>query len=115
MTKPEMLSAESIKKDPIKDSSGKEIGKFIDFMVDMEKNTIPYVIVSLNIREGYVGVPWEIFKKGDGHYFLPDVDNSKLMDAPGFPENEWPDVTIRDFEERVNEHFGTRAFGRKMT
>ena len=115
MTKPEMLSVGTIIRDPIKDSSGKEVGKFVDFMVDMETNTIPYVIIALNYRDGYVGVPWEIFKKGDQHDFLVDVEVSKLMDAPGFPENEWPDVTKRDFAERVSKHFGTRILGRRMT
>ncbi|MDG6244647.1 MAG: PRC-barrel domain-containing protein [Methanolobus sp.] len=105
MSNTEMLSVETIKRDPIKDESGNEIGTFIDFMIDIHRNGIPYVIISLKDRDGYVGVPWEIFNKGDGHYFIPDIEISKLKDAPGFPEDDWPDMKNREFAKSVYEHF----------
>lgn len=106
MAKPKMLSVETIARDPIKNSEGKEIGNFIDFMIDLEQNSIPYVIVSLKNKEGYVGVPWGLFKLGEKHSFVLDVDSSTLDNAPSFSEDKWPDVCTREFEEKVYKHFG---------
>jgi len=106
MAKPKMLSVETIARDPIKDAEGNEIGTFVDFMIDLEQNCIPYVIVSLKSRDGYVGIPWGVFTAGEKHSFILDVDSSILDSAPGFSEEKWPDVSTREYEENIYKHFG---------
>ncbi|WP_406661477.1 PRC-barrel domain-containing protein [Methanolobus sp. ZRKC3] len=105
MTKPKMLSVETIARDPIKNAEGKEIGNFVDFMIDLEQNCIPYVIVSLKNRDGYVGIPWGLFKSGEKHSFILDVDSSMLDSAPNFSEDKWPDVCTREYQEKIYKHF----------
>jgi sporulation protein YlmC with PRC-barrel domain len=62
----------------LKNTSGQEIGKVIEWMMDVKEGRVVYVVVELYGNEAYLAVPWSMMKADleRGGYKL-DVDKIK--------------------------------------
>ncbi|AKB31204.1 antigen [Methanosarcina siciliae HI350] len=92
---PEFLSASTIKGDKIISSTGEDIGKIDELMIDLENGRVAYAAVS---HGGYLGVgsklfaiPWQALQlKVHEHAFVLDISKETLDKEEGFDKDNWP-------------------------
>lgn len=97
----------------VRNPQGDELGNIDDLVVDLESNQIRYIALSvggfLGIGDKLVAVPIEAMKlvhDGEETYFVLDADKKSLEEAPGFNEDNWPDVADPRWSEEVDKRFG---------
>lgn len=93
-----MISASTIKGDDVVNTTGEDVGKIEELMIDSEKGEIGYAVLSLGGTLGMGGkffaIPWDAFTlDADNHRFVLDVPRERLDQAPGFDKDHWPETT----------------------
>lgn len=100
----------------VRNNAGKELGKVEDFVVELNTGDIRYVALSFGGFAGFgdklFAVPWKAmsFKFGeDSRYFVFDATPQQLEKAPGFDQNNWPDVADPAWRESIDKHYRAAA------
>jgi len=104
------LTASSVMKDHVINTSGENLGKIHDIMLDLEGGKIEYVVIEfggfLGIGEKLFAVPFSALKLDTKHHaFIMDKDRSFLENAPGFNKEHWPETNLHYYE--VNSYWGS--------
>jgi sporulation protein YlmC with PRC-barrel domain len=77
---------------PIKDSSGKILGKVQDLVFDLESNKLGYAVLALG-ENRIVPVPITALKRGESRdHFVLNMNPSLLAAASGIQNDDWPAV-----------------------
>ncbi len=110
---PRLMTSETLTGDPIRNRQGEELGSAKDFMLDMGRGSISYVVVAfggfLGMGEKLFAVPWEALTLDiENKCFVLDVDKERLKDAPGFDKNDWPDTADPTWSAEIHNYYGTR-------
>jgi len=110
-----LLSATRITSDKVVNDAGEHLGNIHDLMVDLDSGRITYAAVSfggfLGASEKLFAVPWEAFLvSSDDKTFILNVPKQKLMEAPGFDKNHWPDAGDTKWLEEVYRYYGCAPF-----
>lgn len=97
---------------PVRNRAGKDVGKIEDFVVELNSGDVRYAAVSFGGFAGFgnklFAVPWKAmaFKFGeDDRFFVLDVTEQQLEKAPGFDQNNWPDVADPAWRESIDKHY----------
>lgn len=107
-----LLSVSSINGSNVKNSSGENIGKIKDLMLDTKKGQIAYAVLSfgglLGIGDKYFAIPWKAFSfsKNNEHCLLLNVPKEKLKEAPGFNKRRWPAYPKDGYLASVYTYYG---------
>jgi sporulation protein YlmC with PRC-barrel domain len=93
---PRVLSAHSLKSDPVRNRDGERIGDLEELMIDLDTGRVSYAVVSfgglLGIGDKYFAMPWRMLHVDtDEHQIVLDVSKEALEDAPGFDKGDWPE------------------------
>ncbi len=108
---PRVLSATTIIGDGVRNSSGDNLGRIEELVIDIESGRVAYAVLSfggfLGLGDKLFAVPWAALRLvSDEHRFVLDVDRSVLENAPGFDKRNWPDMSDPMFHHAIHEHYG---------
>jgi sporulation protein YlmC with PRC-barrel domain len=93
-------------------TSGEDLGKIEDLVIDIRDDRISYAILSfggfLGMGDKHFAIPWQdlsinIFKS----VAVLNIDKDRLKNAPGFDKDNWPDMSDSDWARGIHKHYGT--------
>ena len=110
-----MLSAGTLKGDKVVDSMGEKLGVLEDLMIDVEKGSIAYGVLSvgglLGMGDKLFAIPWSAFRVDTTEKQLVlNVKKEVLDTAPGFDKDHWPDFADQAWGAKVQGHYGSKPF-----
>ena len=112
---PELMSAGSLTGDDVFNLNDEEIGSIKEIMLDMRTGRVSYAVLSfggfLSMGEKLFAVPWQALKlDAVNKRFILDIDKERLETAPGFSNDDWPDMADSAWALGIHNHYGTRPY-----
>jgi len=103
-------SATALLNRPVRNSAGETLGRIEDIVIDPSGN-IQYAVVSLNDGFGAPGrlfaVPWPLFGASPSRdWILLNMDRERLLRAPSFDRNNWPDTADPVWRRALYDYYG---------
>jgi sporulation protein YlmC with PRC-barrel domain len=96
----------------VKNDVSEDLGKINELVLDVEAGKVMYVALSvggvLGVGDKLIAIPWTEFQlkhEEDDTYFVLDIDKEKLEAAPGFDEDDWPDVADQAWRDQVDRYY----------
>ncbi|SNT23255.1 Sporulation protein YlmC, PRC-barrel domain family [Noviherbaspirillum humi] len=93
----------------VQDAKGKKIGDIEDLVVDMQREYVPYVVLSfggaLGLGDKLFAFPPNSFQSGKDNHLVLNVERDKLKNAPGFDKKKWPDFNDNATRGALNRYF----------
>jgi hypothetical protein len=89
------------------------LGRIEDLVIDARDNRVAYAILSfggvLGLGDKHFAIPWETlsFDLSEKVAVL-DVDKGRLKNAPGFDQNNWPDMGDEAWNTQILGYYGYR-------
>lgn len=95
---------------------GEEIGVVESVTIDTDKGDIAYVVIShggfLGMGEKMFAVPWKEFRMtNDRDALVLNVSEKTLENAPGFDEDNWPNMGDPNWRNRIDSYYGKKNSG----
>ncbi len=92
-----VLSASSLSDDDVYNRSGDKLGSIKELMIDIEKGSICYAVLSfggiLSLGEKLFAIPWSAITVDTvNKRLILDIDEETLKNAPGFDADNWPNL-----------------------
>ena len=106
-----LISAGKVNGSAVYDTSGENIGKIYDIMLDKMSGKVAYAIMSfggfLGMGDSYYPLPWPVlhYDTGLGGYVV-NVSKDKLEDAPNYPVGSDPTWGDRTYDEKIYGYYG---------
>src|ERR1035438_8682615 len=106
-----VLSASTLAGDEVKNSAGEDLGKVDEIMIDIVSGKVAYAVLSfggfLGMGNKLFAVPWSALRLNeDKKHFVLDVDKKKLENAPGFDNDNWPDMADTSWGTQISSYYG---------
>ncbi len=110
---PSMMSAESLIGNDVYNHLDEDLGNIKDIMLDMNNGNVRYAVLSfgtfLGMGEKLFAVPWQALTLDtENKRFVLDANKEKLVDAPGFDKDNWPDMADQTWENDIHSFYQTR-------
>jgi hypothetical protein len=122
-----VIAAKKVQGTPVTNPQGENLGEIEDVVIDKLDGSVRYAVLSfggfLGMGDKLFALPWEVleYNEGQGAYVI-NVEKETLQNAPGFEEDDWPDMTDPSWTDRLRRHYnlpetterrlqGTRAPG----
>ena len=95
----------------MQNSAGEDLGKVAEITIDIPARKIAYAVLSfggfLGMGNKLFAVPWSALRLDeDQKHFILDVDKQKLEGAPGFDQDNWPDMADSSWGARIFSYYG---------
>ncbi len=108
-----VLSASTVNGDDVYDLQGEKLGTIKEIMLDVENGIVSYAVMSfggfLSIGEKLFAVPWSALTiDRENKCFVMDTNEERLQQAPGFDEDNWPNMADPAWEQTIHAHYGNR-------
>ena len=102
------LTAKSIIGDKVHDENDAPMGEIGDIMIDITTGTIDYVVIEfggfLTMGTKYFAIPFDLLEVNpERKNFIVRGNKEKLIHAPGFDVEHWPDTNFH--REETYWHF----------
>lgn len=115
---PKVLSANSLKKDKVKNLAGETLGDIEDLVIDLETGRIAYSVLKFGGKFGLgnklFAIPWQALTLDtEKQEFLLDVKKETLQNAPGFDKDKWPDMSDPRWGAGIHTHYGVTPYWHK--
>jgi len=80
-------------------------------MVDPVSGCIAYAVLTfggfLGFGDKLFAVPWTLLSvKSEEKSLVLDIEREQLENAPGFDQDDWPDLGDESWQLRIHDHFG---------
>jgi sporulation protein YlmC with PRC-barrel domain len=110
-----VLAASTLEGDKVRNSSGEDLGKIDEIMIDIPTGRVAYAVLSfggfLGMGDRLFAIPWSILKVDeDNKCLLLDVDKNVLKNAPGFDKDNWPDMSDTTWGSRVYTYYHAEPY-----
>ena len=97
-------------------AEGQEIGKIEELAIDPRTGAVTYAIVSfggfLGMGDKLFAVPWVSMTCDTGRdRFIIDANKELLENAPGFDQDDWPDLSDPNRALRLRAYYSSSAGG----
>jgi sporulation protein YlmC with PRC-barrel domain len=98
----------------VKNASGEDLGEIKDIVINPETGEVEYAVLSfggfLGMGDKLFALPWGVFESvheqdGDQRYLLLSVDKERLKNSPGFPKDNWPDMSSPDWANTIRDFY----------
>ncbi len=91
----DFLSASTIKNDKVVNTSGDDLGKVEELMIDLQDGRIAYAVLTfggfLGMGDKLFAIPWQALSlRPHEHAFTLDIPKDVLEKAEGFDKDKWP-------------------------
>ncbi|HEX4439762.1 MAG TPA: PRC-barrel domain-containing protein [Thermoanaerobaculia bacterium] len=85
--RPQMMSALTVAGDSVRNSSGEDLGRIEDLVIDLATGRVNYAVLSFGAFLGVSGrlfaVPWEALERdAESQVFILDIEKAALPDGP---------------------------------
>ncbi len=112
---PNLLSESTLSGNRVISPHEEDLGKIIDFIIDVRPGQIAYAILSfggvLGVGDRLFAVPWNAMELNtDKHAFVINIEKDVLKSAPGFEKDSWPDMSNLDWGERIYAYYGQKPY-----
>ena len=109
------MSATSLTGDKVVNTSGENLGKIEDLMIDVFNGRVVYAVLSfggfLGIGDKLFAIPWSSLTLDEANKrFILDVPKNVLETAPGFDKDKWPDLGDLEYANRIYTHYGATQY-----
>jgi len=119
-----VLAASTLAGDSVKNSAGEDLGKLDEIMIDIPSGRIAYAVLSfggfLRMGNKLFAVPWSVLRVDeDQKCFTLEIDKAALENAPGFDQDNWPDMADTTWGADIYRYYGrtpyweTKGMGRE--
>lgn len=110
-----VLAASTLAGDSVRNSSGEDLGKVDEIMIDIPSGKVAYAVLSfggvLRMGNKLFAVPWSALKVDeDEKCFILDVNKKTLESAPGFDKDQWPDMADTTWRSAVYKYYGASPY-----
>jgi sporulation protein YlmC with PRC-barrel domain len=110
-----VMSAGTLTGDRVRNSTGEDLGKIEEIMLDVPTGRVAYAVLSyggfLGLGNKLFAVPWQALTLNErDHEFILDMDQNRLENAPGFDKDEWPDMADPTFGSQIHEYYGSKPY-----
>lgn len=107
---PQILSADTLVGDSVKNPQGESLGDLKAIMLDLENGKVAYAVLSfggiLNMGDKLFAVPWSALRvDGENKCLVLDASKDRLKDAPGFDKDHWPDFADTTFAQKISGYY----------
>ena len=111
---PALMGADTLIGDDVYNHDDEQLGDIKEIMLDMRSGRIAYAVLSfggvLGLGEKLFAVPWEKLTLDTvNKRFLLDVGKEQLKSAPGFDQDNWPDMASEAWNDQMNQFYGTTS------
>ena len=109
---PQVLAADALEGDRVVNRAGEELGTIEEVMIDLERGTVAYVVVSCaGPGERLVAVPWTALTiESERRCFVLDADRARLDRAPAFERDRWPAMADERWAAQVHAFYGVAPY-----
>lgn len=98
----------------VRDGDGEALGAIEELVVEPVSGRVAYALVALengDDNRDYLPVPWSaLASETTGEAFVLPVPARRLRQAPGFPEDDWPDLADRGWGVRIYTFYGLQPY-----
>jgi len=110
-----VLSASTLAGDRVRNSTGENLGKVDEIMIDIPSGRVAYAVLSfggvLRVGNKLFAVPWSSLRLDeDEKCFILDVDKRTLETAPGFDKDNWPDMADTAWGAEISRYYGASPY-----
>lgn len=110
-----VLSCTSITRDDVQNSQGENLGKIKEIMIDVNKGTVSYAVLSfggfMGLGDKLFAIPWSAMGiDQQSERIILDVPKEKLENAPGFDKDNWPDSADSAWLGQVYDYYGSERY-----
>jgi hypothetical protein len=93
-----------------------DLGTIKEIMLDMRTGHVCYAVVSfggfLGMGEKLFAVPWQALKLDtENKRFTLDAEKQRLEKAPGFNQDNWPNMADLSWQKGIHDFYGTKPYG----
>jgi len=109
---PSILGANTLIGSDVVNQRGEHVGDIKELMLGMQSGSVDFAVLSfggfLSIGEKLFAVPWgALTLDTPNKRFILDVEKDRLMNAPGFTSDKWPDMTNKNWANDIHAYYGT--------
>ena len=109
---PTFMSASTLIGDDVYNLQDEDLGDVKDFMLDMRTGKVAYAVLSfggfLGMGEKLFAVPWAALTLDtENKRFTLNVNKERLESAPGFDNDNWPDMADPVWASDIHSYYGT--------
>lgn len=109
---PAIMSAGSLTGNDVYNMQDEDLGDVKELMIDMRTGKVTYAVLSfggfLGMGEKLFAVPWAALKLDTKNKrFTLDVSGERLESAPGFDNDNWPDMANPEWASGIHTYYGT--------
>jgi sporulation protein YlmC with PRC-barrel domain len=117
---PEIMAASTLEGDKVVNSRGEALGKIEEIMIDVERGTVAYAVMScggmMGLGDKLFAIPWEAFTlDANNHCFILEADKARFENAPGFDKGHWPSMVDSSWAREVHQYYGIEPYWRGPT
>ena len=114
-TQPKVMSASTLTGDNVVNIQNENLGKIEHIMLDLASGRVAYAVLSfggfLGVGNKLFAIPWSSLSVDtENHQLVLNVDKQLLENAPGFDEDNWPDMADRTWATRINKYYGAKPY-----
>ena len=111
---PEVMGAQTLIGNDVYNHKGEDIGEIKEIMLDMQSGKISYAVLSfggfLGLGEKLFAAPWTALTLDTiNKRFVLNVEKERLVEAPGFNKEQWPDVADQSWSKKIHTYSGVES------
>ncbi len=112
---PHLMGADTLLGNDVVNTQDEDLGDIKEIMLDMRTGQVSYAVLSfggfLGMGEKLFAVPWAALKLDTvNKNFVLDASKDRLEKAPGFDQDNWPDMADTAWEKGVHDFYGTQPY-----
>ncbi|MHB1677510.1 MAG: PRC-barrel domain-containing protein [Sulfuriferula sp.] len=109
---PKLMGADTLIGNDVYNHDDEDLGDIKEIMLDMHRGKVAYAVLSfggfLGMGEKLFAVPWQALTLDTVEKrFVLNVDKERLKNAPGFDQDNWPDMADPNWVNQIHTYYGT--------
>lgn len=99
----------------VANENNEDLGEVYEIMLDKVSGQVAYIVLQtgtfLGLGGKLIALPWNAIHYNDeDKCFILNVDKEKIKNAPGFDEDNWPDMSDRQWGESTSRYYGAKSY-----
>lgn len=107
----------------VRNLEGENLGEIDDLVINPASGQIEYAALSfggvLGMGDKLFAVPWSVLSSthdddGEHKHFVLSIPKERLEKSPGFPKDNWPDVSTPEWSDTIKKYYADDIRGRPV-
>ena len=116
---PEVMGAGTLIGNDVYNRQDEDLGDIKEIMLDMRSGRVNYAVLSfggfLGMADKLFAVPWNALTLDtENKRFVLNVSKQQLENAPGFDQDNWPDMADPTWENKIHSYYGTKPYSSNL-